>query len=143
MLVVYIAEQWPLISKRYFQKLLSQFFNTKLSLSVSLFEREHPELAPVPHFCGFQVNSEQEGLKLIENNKFNLQSEFSHCLETSGELLVQSDRRYIHIHTYTWAMQTSMAQRTYIPCKQRQAPRRGEKSFIPITQMGKEGIERS
>lgn len=78
--------------------MLSQFFNTKLSLSVSLFEREHPELAPVPHFCGFQVNSEQEGLKLIENNKVNLQSEFSHCLETSGELLVQSDRRYIHIH---------------------------------------------
>lgn len=85
--MVYIGEQWPLILKRQLKESVNQFFSTKLSLSVSVFEREHPEVVPVLHVC-FQVNSENEGLKLIENNKCNLQSKFSHCLETSGELLV-------------------------------------------------------
>lgn len=85
--MVYVEEQWPLILKRYLNKSVNQFFNVKLSLGVSLFGREHAEVGPVLLLC-FQVNSENEGLKVIENNKYKLQSEFPHCLETSGELLV-------------------------------------------------------
>lgn len=85
--MVYIGEKRPPILKRYFKKSANQFFNTKLGLSVSLFERKHSEAVAVVHVC-FQANSENERLKLIQSNEHHLQSEFSHRLETSGELLV-------------------------------------------------------